>query len=93
MTRCEGRRQVGRPVGVWLPLWVARVSLAAIARQLPSCIGEAYQCLCAQAKRAVLRSGVTGGDNIYAHTLSSLCSGFVASLVSTPAGKCRAQAS
>jgi hypothetical protein len=39
-----------------------------------------------QAKRAVLRSGVTGGDNVYAHALSSLCSGFCASVVSTPAG-------
>lgn len=31
------------------------------------------------AKRAVLRSGVTGGDNAAAHALSSVCSGFCAS--------------
>ncbi|KAL4447226.1 hypothetical protein ABPG77_007259 [Micractinium sp. CCAP 211/92] len=37
------------------------------------------------AKRAVLRSGVTGGDNAGAHALASLCSGFCASVVSTPA--------
>ncbi len=31
------------------------------------------------AKRAVLRSGVTGGDNAGAHALASVCSGFCAS--------------
>ena len=31
------------------------------------------------AKRAVLRSGVTGGDNAWAHAASSVCSGFCAS--------------
>ena len=37
------------------------------------------------AKRAVLGSGLASGDNLWAHTLSSLCSGLVASAVSTPA--------
>lgn len=38
------------------------------------------------AKRAVLQSGITGyNDNVYTHFLSSVCSGFVASVVSTPA--------
>lgn len=37
------------------------------------------------AKQRILRSGVTGGDNAWTHALSSACSGFVASVVSTPA--------
>lgn len=36
------------------------------------------------AKRAVLRSEVTGGDNVAAHALSAVASGFFSSLVSTP---------
>ncbi|KAG2500322.1 hypothetical protein HYH03_001898 [Edaphochlamys debaryana] len=38
-----------------------------------------------QAKQAVLASGVTGGDNLAAHTLSSITSGFFASVASVPA--------
>lgn len=37
------------------------------------------------AKQAVLASGVTGGDNVAAHALASVCSGFFAALASTPA--------
>ena len=38
-----------------------------------------------QAKQAVVGSGLTGGDNAGAHAASSLVSGFVASVASTPA--------
>lgn len=62
-------------------LW--RGSVPAIQRAALVNLGEltTYD----QAKRAVVRSGVTGGDNVYTHVLSSLCSGFCASLISTPA--------
>ncbi|KXZ45470.1 hypothetical protein GPECTOR_54g211 [Gonium pectorale] len=38
-----------------------------------------------QAKQLILSSGLTGGDNLAAHTASSVCSGFFASVVSVPA--------
>jgi solute carrier family 25 uncoupling protein 27 len=62
-------------------LW--RGSLPAVQRAALVNLGElaTYD----SAKRAVLRSGVTGGDNVWAHALSSACSGFCASVVSTPA--------
>jgi solute carrier family 25 uncoupling protein 27 len=56
-------------------LW--RGSLPAVQRAALVNLGElaTYD----SAKRAVLRSGVTGGDNVWAHALSSACSGFCAS--------------
>ncbi|PRW56809.1 mitochondrial uncoupling 3 [Chlorella sorokiniana] len=62
-------------------LW--RGSLPAVQRAALVNLGEltTYDA----AKQQVLRSGVTGGDNVWAHALSSTCSGFVASVVSTPA--------
>ncbi|PSC72740.1 mitochondrial uncoupling 3 [Micractinium conductrix] len=62
-------------------LW--RGSLPAVQRAALVNLGElsTYDA----AKRAVLRSGVTGGDNAWAHAASSVCSGFCASVVSTPA--------
>lgn len=62
-------------------LW--RGSLPAVQRAALVNLGElsTYD----SAKRWVLQSGLTGGDNAWAHALSSLCSGFVASVVSTPA--------
>lgn len=47
------------------------VSIAAIVPSWPSSYDAA--------KQQVLRSGITGGDNVWAHALSSACSGFVAS--------------
>ncbi|EFJ41445.1 hypothetical protein VOLCADRAFT_98630 [Volvox carteri f. nagariensis] len=38
-----------------------------------------------QAKQAILATNLTGGDNLAAHTASSVCSGFFASVVSVPA--------
>ncbi|GLC71627.1 hypothetical protein PLESTF_001142800 [Pleodorina starrii] len=38
-----------------------------------------------QAKQAILATGLTGGDNLAAHTAASVCSGFFASVVSVPA--------
>ena len=62
-------------------LW--RGSLPAVQRAALVNLGEltTYDA----AKRAVLSSGLTGGDNLGAHALSSVASGFCASLVSTPA--------
>lgn len=37
------------------------------------------------AKQAILRTEITGGDNVACHTLSAIASGFFAALVSTPA--------
>ena len=58
-----------------LGLW--RGSLPAVQRAALVNLGEltTYD----YAKRAVLSSGVTRGDNVGAHALSSVCSGFVAS--------------
>jgi hypothetical protein len=62
-------------------LW--RGSLPAVQRAALVNLGEltTYDA----AKRAVLSSGLTGGDNLWAHALSSVASGFCASVVSTPA--------
>lgn len=56
-------------------LW--RGSLPAVQRAALVNLGELSTY--ASAKQAVLRSGVTGGDNVWAHALSSVCSGFCAS--------------
>eukprot|EP00887_Chlorella_sp_A99_P005802 scaffold1.g5802.t1 len=73
--------QITRQEGL-LGLW--RGSAPAVQRAALVNLGElsTYDA----AKRTVLASGVTGGkDSPVLHALSSLCSGFVASVVSTPA--------
>lgn len=37
------------------------------------------------AKQNIVQRSIAGGDTVYGHVLSSLCSGFVSSLISTPA--------
>ncbi|GIL58233.1 hypothetical protein Vafri_13298 [Volvox africanus] len=65
----------------WVGLW--RGGGPAIQRAALVNLGElaTYD----QAKQAILATGVTGGDNLAAHTVSSVCSGFFASVVSVPA--------
>ncbi|GFR41596.1 hypothetical protein Agub_g2320, partial [Astrephomene gubernaculifera] len=65
----------------WRGLW--RGGAPAVQRAALVNLGElaTYD----QAKRAILSTGLTGGDNLWAHTGSSVCSGFFASLVSVPA--------
>lgn len=62
-------------------LWTG--SAPAVCRAALVNLGElaAYS----HAKQAVVASGLTGGDNAGAHAAASLVSGFVASVVSTPA--------
>ena len=62
-------------------LW--KGSLPAIQRAALVNVGEltTYDA----AKRAIVESGVTGGDTVGAHVLSSMCSGLVSAAVSTPA--------
>ncbi|KAL4858475.1 Mitochondrial uncoupling protein 3 [Chlorella vulgaris] len=62
-------------------LW--RGSLPAVQRAALVNLGElsTYQ----QAKQAVLASDLTGGDNVWAHAASSVCSGLAATVISTPA--------
>ncbi|KAI3428177.1 hypothetical protein D9Q98_006557 [Chlorella vulgaris] len=62
-------------------LW--RGSLPAVQRAALVNLGElsTYQ----QAKQAVLASNLTGGDNVWAHAASSVCSGLAATVISTPA--------
>lgn len=62
-------------------LW--RGSLPAVQRAALVNLGElsAYD----SAKQLVLRSGITGGDNVQAHVLAAMCSGLCSSVVSTPA--------
>ncbi len=47
--------------------------------QCPASLQFTQTCRYDAAKQQVLRSGITGGDNVWAHALSSACSGFVAS--------------
>ena len=64
-----------------LGLW--RGGLPAIQRAALVNLGEltTYD----TAKRQIVKSRITGGDNLGAHVLSSMCSGIVSAAVSTPA--------
>lgn len=62
-------------------LW--RGSLPAVQRAALVNLGELSTY--SYAKTTVVNSGVTGGDNMGAHLLAALCSGFVSSFMSTPA--------
>lgn len=64
-----------------LGLW--RGSLPAIQRAALVNLGEltTYD----SAKRTIVNSKITGGDNLGAHVLSSMCSGLISAAVSTPA--------